>query len=82
MKGISMKTATSDRNASRSETMKMMFIQPPSSNQASNRDRRSAGTPPRSNDAQAEAEEELEAYLGQGDRAYVLPPGAAWGGRV
>jgi hypothetical protein len=33
-------------------------------------------------DTQAEAEEELEAYLAQGGRGYILPPVAAWGGRV
>jgi hypothetical protein len=31
-------------------------------------------------DTQGEAEDELEAYLGQGKRAYILPP-KAWGGK-
>ena len=32
-------------------------------------------------DTQAEAEEELEAYLGQGARAFIQPPLAAWAGK-
>jgi hypothetical protein len=33
-------------------------------------------------DTQGEAEHELEAYLGRGERAYIQPPVAAWGGRL
>jgi len=32
-------------------------------------------------ETQAEAEQELEAYQGQGYRAYIQPPVKAWGGK-